>query len=528
MNNRLFVLIASICLLVSGFSIYYIFVNTALAEKYYPVARIQGVDFKIQDSKMLDEKLQKLLLAKLPRNLIINYEGQSFSIATEELNIKPDSEILLNYGKGQDPQKIISEGISILLSQGAEIDYEIDLEKIFEILPFKISSNSTDYANRVGDLIYGCSSKTINYNLDKVAFMTKVKASLENDSVLEIKLTDIITDPQTIDLIKYCDIFTKLSEDLTKETGFNTSWEDILETKILNESLTFSIKEPEILQELFIKKFSETYSEKDDGEYFDKNGKRYYYRMPKNGKELSINDSMQNLRLKLASPGSNFQILAFNDIVPEYILLGKEFVDISAKLGEGISRLDIYRDGIINYRIFNSQEPLKALNNFVLEPGQVFSFHKDSGVAFGQVRSGIGVCNSTTTLFRAAIHSGLEIVDRSPHTSYIQSYEYGADYPLNIVEATYFGGPLVDFKFKNDTAYPIALKVTLYRKNDGYQYHTVEVYGSPKEPKREVELTDWKKWGARDSTHFSGSFTRVIKVDGDIIKTDTYKSYYFD
>ncbi len=528
MNNRLFVLLSTICLFVSVFAIYYIFVNTALAEKYYPKARINGIDYDISEESELESTLKDLILSTLPKTFSYKYEEELYSISTEDLGVKPKKEALVNFGKGTNPQKVISEGFSILLSQGAEIDYDIDPTKILEILPYKFSKNNANHIELVDSKVKNCPTKTLNYEIDKSTLSQEIKDSLKTNQPFELNYLELIKDKNVLNLISYCESFDQLKSELLKQTQIDTDWDQIIQADLINNSLDYSIIDANLLQDLLIKKFSETYENIDKGDVFEKNGKQYILRMPKDGKELNVDQSIENFKDKLKYPDKDVQILAYNILRQTFLDNNLEQIDLTQKLGEGITSMDIYRNGLFNYRIYNSQEPLRALDNYVIEPGEVFSFHNDSGVSNGQVRTGMGVCNSTTTLFRAALHSGLEIVDRSPHTSYIQSYEYGPGYPLNIVEATYFPGPVVDLKFKNDTAFPIVLNVILYRKNDGYQYHTVEVYGSPETPKREVELTDWKTWNVKDSAHFSGSFTRLVKVNGDIIKTDTYKSYYFE
>ena len=77
---------------------------------------------------------------------------------------------------------------------------------------------------------------------------------------------------------------------------------------------------------------------------------------------------------------------------------------------------------------------------------------------------GGGVCQTSSTLFNAVARANLEIVYRSPHawpSSYVQK---GMDATVN--------WPNLDFKFKNDTEWPIYI-VANYSK----QKCTVEIYG---------------------------------------------------
>ncbi|HTJ60948.1 MAG TPA: VanW family protein [Candidatus Saccharimonadales bacterium] len=109
-------------------------------------------------------------------------------------------------------------------------------------------------------------------------------------------------------------------------------------------------------------------------------------------------------------------------------------------------------------------------NDLVLAPGQSFSFWDllgpvsvDRGYAFaGAIIEGKsdenviggGLCQVSTTLFNAVARAGFEIVERHAHGYYIDRYPIGFD-------AAVFE-PGVDFKWKNDTQYPVLIKAYPY------------------------------------------------------------------
>jgi vancomycin resistance protein YoaR len=109
-------------------------------------------------------------------------------------------------------------------------------------------------------------------------------------------------------------------------------------------------------------------------------------------------------------------------------------------------------------------------NDLVLAPGQSFSFWDllgpvsvDRGYAFAgaiiEGRSdenviGGGLCQVSTTLFNAVARAGFEIVERHAHGYYIDRYPMGFD-------AAVFE-PGVDFKWKNDTQYPVLIRAYPY------------------------------------------------------------------
>ena len=109
-------------------------------------------------------------------------------------------------------------------------------------------------------------------------------------------------------------------------------------------------------------------------------------------------------------------------------------------------------------------------NDLVLVPGQSFSFWDllgpvtvDRGYAFaGAIIEGKsdenviggGLCQVSTTLFNAVASAGFEIVERHAHGYYIDRYPIGFD-------AAVFE-PGVDFKWKNDTQYPVLIRAYPY------------------------------------------------------------------
>ena len=124
-------------------------------------------------------------------------------------------------------------------------------------------------------------------------------------------------------------------------------------------------------------------------------------------------------------------------------------------VGEGTT----YFRGSSRARVRNIVRAAEAVRGVVIPPGEVFSFndaagaitaangYEDSLIIWGDrtaVGIGGGVCQVSTTLYRAAFFGGLPIVERWNHGYIVSWYgEPGFD-------ATVYS-PYVDFKFKNTT-----------------------------------------------------------------------------
>lgn len=112
----------------------------------------------------------------------------------------------------------------------------------------------------------------------------------------------------------------------------------------------------------------------------------------------------------------------------------------------------------------NARKALAALDGAVVRPGEVFSFNdrvgtwsRDAGyrkapVSFnGQLVTawGGGVCQTSTTLYNAALLSGMGIVERHPHLHAAQYAPPGRD------AAVAFHG--IDLRFRNPYPWPVRI-----------------------------------------------------------------------
>ncbi len=151
---------------------------------------------------------------------------------------------------------------------------------------------------------------------------------------------------------------------------------------------------------------------------------------------------------------------------------------IIEKIGVGNST---YR-GSIPGRIHNVALAASKINGTLLAPNETFSFNKVVGdisqkTGFQQayvisggktiLGDGGGVCQVSTTLFRAAMNAGLPIVERRAHSYRVGYYEQ--DSPPGL-DATVFS-PTTDFKFLNDTGHHILIQAVVDSKKTTLQFN---------------------------------------------------------
>ena len=100
---------------------------------------------------------------------------------------------------------------------------------------------------------------------------------------------------------------------------------------------------------------------------------------------------------------------------------------------------------------------------------------------------GGGICQTSSTIYYAVLHTTLEIVERNAHM-------YATGYVPDGMDATVYFGAL-DFRFKNNTNYPIKVVTESYDKN-GKRYLTARIYGTNEDgryAKPERVQFDWEE-----------------------------------
>ncbi len=222
---------------------------------------------------------------------------------------------------------------------------------------------------------------------------------------------------------------------------------------------------------------------------------------------------------------------------------------------DAVAEAITYFKGSSEARVRNIRVAAEKFHGIVVPPGAVFSFNEylgpvtaeagfeDSLIIWGDrtaVGLGGGVCQVSTTAFRAAFFGGFEIVERWAHGYRVSWYETGTGPGL---DATIYA-PDVDFKFRNDTerylliqtdtdevagtltfrfyGTPTGRLVTMEGPfEENVVPHGPDVYQEdPALPKGTVQQVDWAKDGV-DVT------VRRTVTEGDVvIHQDTFFSRY--
>jgi len=287
------------------------------------------------------------------------------------------------------------------------------------------------------------------------------------------------------------------------------------------------------------------------------NGRVTAFKPSSDGKSLDANTAQglilaQTPKLAKASAPKLVEIeLPVKTIEPKVTTDKVNNLGIKELVGRGTSLFY----GSIPNRIYNLTLASNRLNGILIAPGEVFSFNK----AVGDVSSltgykqayviqngrtvlgdGGGVCQVSTTFFRAILNSGFPVVERNPHAYRVHYYE--DDSGPGIDAAIYT--PTVDLKFKNDSGHHLlvqsfvnpeemSLTFELYGTSDGREVTVNKpvilsqspapeplYQDDPNLPKGQVKQVDFAAPGARVY------FTREVRKNGKVIISDKFSSNY--
>ena len=513
-----------ILLTASAGLLYYILVNTVFAERIFPGVNFAGRQLSFANQDELNQ-FSSSFSDNSSKSLDVYFDNIHFQVPIKELNITISQKEIQNYGKGSDIAKVLSEGIALLGGKEINLDISFDVNVIIKYFPFKTDQLGNG-AHFEGLYVKRCESDSYNLSFKESPLYEYAKISILYNTPLTIPLAEILTNPEQGSIIQAClDYRTQLAN-LYSKINDNQETENIKNALVfqkIDSGFGFGISDYEKIKQSFESIKLKTDTDAYEGKYIVKGYKAYLYEQYRNGKSLDVEKSMANLGYWLSI--QNLDILSYTEKRAGILNSNYEIIDVFKLLAQGKTRIDIIRNGSYNWGMLNAEYGLRAIDGFVIEPKQEFSFLRDSGADRHSYHIGGGICNATTTMFRTALEAGFEITERHQHYFNVPSYSWG--YPENVVDAAFLSdNPRLDLKFINDLDYPVLLKLEITRDDNNFQYHTVSVYTSPNIPERKVEFFDFKRWNISTDKVFDGSFSRKVYQAGALIRTDTFESKY--
>ncbi len=251
-------------------------------------------------------------------------------------------------------------------------------------------------------------------------------------------------------------------------------------------------------------------------------GKVTEFAISQNGIELDVQESAPAVRDAILQRARTAE-LSVTAILPEVRTETIENLGLVALLGVGESDFA----GSPASRAFNVKLGAQKLNGLLIKPKEEFSFvnaigdiDPKEGWQSGLVIKGAelvpeyggGVCQVSTTMFRATVHAGLPVTERFPHSLPVQYYN-----PQGFDATVY--GPHPDFRFVNDTPSNILIQTKVKGTKLSFEF-----YGTP--DGREVKVIGPEEYDKKPDGSLKAVLTREIYRDGALVKKDVFRSSY--
>lgn len=524
-KSLLLVLFLLVNLILWVFFGYYILVNTVF--KHHALAAVQSVKIGTT-SDIVFASSPEIRPSKQYLNISIN--GVNRQIAADVVGLKLDNSAAYDYGKGSDIFAVWSAALSNLQSPVTITpEAKIDPESLLGQFGIVLTNDPTQAAYWQGDILRGCEVDKYYAQVDETAFNSEFNANIGKENI-QLDLAKFLLADRPDKQFSICNKYVSEIQERISTLNKGIGIELVSNTDLaLDIDQKWLLVDSEQIESELMTISANTKVAAQMGEYKQKDGSIWLLSPIIKGSQLNSKQTITNIHSWL---NDSIQVIepVYDDLSPE-LLKDKQVYDFTNIVAYGKTRIDIIRNGRNNASLVYAQYGIEAMDDVVVPAKARFSYIETikpqprGGMANGNPIRG-GICNATTTIYRAALESGFQITERTGHGFYVPSYEWG--YPMNIVDAAYYTSPKLDLAFINDYDFPILIDADIERPGDGWQYHTVAIRTSQQAPKRSVELVDWKKYNVYSATRFTGEFTRVVKdTAGSVIRQDKFISRYY-
>ncbi len=553
-------------ILISTITILLALFESAFADKYFPQTFIGDTNVSLltraQATRAVSAKFSQRKQAKL------QIEGRNFTIDLSSTPAKIDYSVIdlafLNGHSGFLPQKLFAQMKTLILKSVFIPTVSVNADSQLEHIARAVYKEPVDAQIIFNDTVTQEGTPSADIQIKE----GKDGTQLDKDT-LEKNISDFLTRGIFNGRLPLTALPPKIS------TGRARKAKLVLETSITKplilkfESSSWTIDAKQLLTLLDLASGQDRLLDKDKAfdflnqvasqidrpvqegqfEFNQQTQRATAFNPSQEGRKLDVDKTYLLLTQAYAEETSGDIALPVDIVKPKIATADVNNLGIKQLLGQGIS----YFAGSIPNRIYNIGLTASKINGVLVAPGDIFSFNQtvgDISAATGfkpayvikegrtVLDDGGGVCQDSTTLFRAVLNAGLPIAKRTAHAYRVGYYEQG--FPPGLDATVYY--PSVDFQFKNDTAHYIliqayvkgnALFVNLYGTSDG-RISTISTpivknqtppppdlrQDDPTLPKGTVKQVDWAAWGA------NVTFTRTVTRGNDTLVNETWYSNY--
>ncbi len=490
--------------------------NLIYLNKIFPGVRVAGQDLGGLTKEEAFEKINNLQISD---SIELTWQKQEYELKTNDfyLKYKPEEtiDIVYNYGRTGKPFKRFTDQINALKYKiNVPLSYQIDeqaldskLGAISSQITIPVIEPSVSVENDQIIVNPGKEGQQVQTNQLKTEIYYQIANNKRSTIPIEIKKIDPRLTESEIENLKNRAI-NLLGKTLDVTFEFQTFSYKTSEIVVLLEPFkdkTNNDKFPGVDQDQVLELTDNIAKsierEPQDAKFVFENNKVKDFTPGKDGikvvsGEFIIRISNAIKTLDNTNENKVSVSIPIKKTSPQIGTGDANTLGIKELIGHGESQFK----GSIASRVHNLSVATERLNGTIIKAGEEFSFNGSVGeisLATGYERAfvikqgktilddGGGVCQVSTTIFRAALNSGLPITERHPHSYRVTYYEQRAKPGI---DATIYQ-PGVDFKFKNDTGFNILIQAKVNKQTSTL---TFDFYGTS--DGRVVEVGNFRLW----------------------------------
>jgi vancomycin resistance protein YoaR len=443
----------------------------AYRDSVYPQISVQGIDIGSKNLKeafdILDEKNKELST----KNIILTYGEQEYTTTLEELGIKLNTdETLVQAYRIKRKNNILASLSQLFQDTSVNWVYTSDNEFLESSLGAKVNpalktlaDSKLDYKDSQIIIIPEQAGESLD--VEKIA--PAISSSLNQDEIrLEIPLNKEIPAITTASWeSQKSDLDSIIREHIIffNDTTIKIAPEEVI-TWITIDQTTKKIDISQDIIKEYLESVQKTLTSQPVNAKLRFNPETQEIQILEPGKEgtkLMMEESSKRIRNDILEGETKTELFV---AVTSPLIDESQFDALGVKtlLGKGESNFR----GSSRSRVKNINVAANKISSTLLKPGEEFSFVNTLGKV--DARNGYlpelvikgnktipeyggGICQVSTTLFRAALNAGLPITERRAH-SYVVNY-----YGKPGLDATIYL-PKPDFRFQNDTNHHILIQ----------------------------------------------------------------------
>jgi vancomycin resistance protein YoaR len=483
------------------------------ANRIYPNVALQGINLSQKTPADAEEIVKAKFASFLQQPITISYQGQTWQPTPEELGVRVDIRRAVdeayNAGRGNGLVENLRQ-VSAIYQQGLD-------------LPLRISVDGNTLSNYLTGIAASIEERPTEATLTIVDAKVQATDSVKGRmALIDETTTEIMQSLQTLEpkvvTLRTRDLEPRLSTESIAEARRTVEAMLSSPLQLVFKEKTYELDQATIADMVVLQRvesdagsvlnaqLDQNKLQKWATKLADKIGRssveprvnwgggnltiiregRIGYRLDVEGTVSMINGAITTITRTLDLPVQEVQPRVTAETL--HTLGIKELVSVGKSDFTGSAQ----------YRITNIKAGVNLLHGILIPPDGEFSFNENIGAideAHGfvegyaivgnrtQKEPGGGICQDSTTLFRAAFYAGLPFTDWTPHRFRISWYE---KYDTIGMDSTIFTGGGPDLRFVNDTGNWLLIQGYV---NDADATVTFALYGT-KVPGRTVERTE--------------------------------------